>query len=75
MAGQHLQHPMPRTQHVPPHIVPARQEIPHRLLGLVGHVDRGQLPRPEEADQLGGIPPSVLIRCPGRRGVKAGAIT
>ena len=50
-----LQQPMAPPQDVAAHVLPAPRQIANRFLGLVGHMDRGQLAGAKEPDQLGGI--------------------
>ena len=57
VARQELHDAVAPAQHIPPDIIPAPQQVAHRFLTLVRHVDRGQFARAEQPDQLGGIPP------------------
>jgi hypothetical protein len=54
--GQEFQEPVPPAEEILLEVLPAAEQVPHRLLRFIGHPDRGQLPRPEEADQLRRIP-------------------
>ncbi len=73
VAGQELHEPVAPAEEILLHVFPAAEEIPHRLRGLVGHVDRGQLPRPEEADQLRRIPAVRLDPVPRLAGRQGGS--
>ena len=75
VAVQKLDDAMPPAQDVATNGLATAQQIPDAFLGFVGHMDGGQLAGAEQPDELRGIPPSVLMRWPGRRGVNAGAMT
>ena len=59
-----LQQQMPPAHHIAPHGL-ATHQVPGRFLRLVGHVDRRQLPGPQQADQFPGIAASGLDALPG----------
>src|SRR5581483_10779463 len=69
---EQLDYPMPPAQDIAPDRLAAPQEIPDRLLGLVGHVDGGQLTGTEQAHELPGVALvglDALARAPwGQRG-------
>ena len=56
VAGQELPEAMPPAEEIFLDLFPAPEQIAGGLPGLVGDRDRGELPRPEEAHQLRGIP-------------------
>ena len=71
VAGQELAEAVPPAQEILLDIFPAPEQIPGRLPRLIRHGDRRELPGPEEADQLDGIPPIGLdpvARLPRRQG-------
>ncbi len=51
---------MAPAEDVPPDVIPAPEQVAHRFLRFVRHVDRGQFARAEQPDQLGGVPPVRL---------------
>ena len=55
MPEQELDEPMAPANDVLANIVAAAQQVAHRFLRLVRHVDRGQLARSVEADELGRV--------------------
>ena len=55
MPEEELDEPMAPANDVLANIVAAAQQVAHRFLRLVGHVDRGQLARAVEADELGRV--------------------
>ena len=65
VAGEELQEAVAPPPEVLLGVFPAADEIADRFAGLIGHVDRGQLPGPEEADQLRRIPAVGLDAVPG----------
>ncbi len=68
VAGEELQEPVPPAEEILLQVFSAAEEIPDGLLGLVGHPDGGELPGPEEADELGGVPAVGLDPLPGLAG-------
>src|SRR5262249_57930108 len=53
---QELDHALPPAQDIAPNRLAAPQQIPDRLLCLVGHMDGGQLAGPEQSHELPGVP-------------------
>jgi hypothetical protein len=51
-------------QHVPADVIPATQQIAHPFLGFIRYVNRRQLPRAEQAQELGRIAPIGLDALP-----------
>src|SRR5262252_10156157 len=62
---EQLQETMSPAHDIAPHGLATPHQVAGGFLRLVGHVDRGQLPRPKQADQFPGIAAIGLDALPG----------
>ena len=73
MPEEELDEPMAPADDILSNVITAAQEVPDRFLGLVGHMDRGELPGAVEPDQLRRVAAIRLDPLPGpARGERRG---